>query len=161
MKRSIIAFISIAAMTLTGGCSGIHNIKSTGVPIVDLAKLEKDPAKHGFGLEQSGKPRFPHKGLIVRVPKGTTVPLRLALDVSVVALEQGKNLIRFNRDVLIYISRGSLKISPDGRRWARIHDVKAMKELFGMKGRGTIGFGFGISKEKGAGFHLALTQPGG
>ena len=147
----------MTALTLAG-CSGVHTLKTAGVPTVDLAVLEKDPGKHGFGLDKGGKPRLPTEGLIVKVPKGTLVPLKLSLAVGLAVLEPGDNELRFERDLMLYISRDGLRVSPDGERWALIQDVKAVKSLFGLKQRGSMGFGFGISKETGTAFHLSVTQ---
>ena len=149
--------LSTAALLLVG-CSGIHTISAAGVPTVDLATLQKDPTKHGFGLDKAGKPRIPTDGLIIKVPRGTRVPLRLNLAVGLATLEPGDNQLRFERDLLLYISRDGLRVSPDGGRWALLHDVKAIKELFGLKGRGSLGVGFGVSKDKGAEVHLSVIQ---
>jgi hypothetical protein len=150
--------VVLTAALLLAGCSGIHTISSAGVPTVDLASLQKDPAKHGFGMDKAGRPRLPTQGLIVKVPKGTRVPMQLNLAVGVATLEPGNNQVLFHRDLLLFISRDGLRVSPDGKLWALIQDVKAIRKLFGLKGRGTIGFGFGIDKEKGAAFHLSVTQ---
>jgi len=143
---------------ILAGCSGVHTMKTAGVPTVDLAALQKEPAKHGFGPGKDGRPRLPTEGLIVKVPKGTQVPLKLNLAVGLATLEPGDNKLRFERDLMLYISRDGLRVSPDGNRWALIQDVKALKELFGLKGRGNVSFGFGISKETGTAFHLSLEQ---
>lgn len=157
MIRPVI--LSAMALLLVG-CSGIHTISAAGVPTVDLATLQKDPTKHGFGLDKKGRPRMPTDGLIIKVPKGTRVPLRLSLAVGLATLEPGNNQLRFDRDLLLYIYRDGLRISPDGNRWALIQDVKAIKQLFGLKGRGTFGVGFGVDKDKGAAVHLSVTQGG-
>ncbi len=160
MSRSVhLCLLSLLVAASVAGCSSIQTMKPAA-PTVLFGELEADPAKYGFGADKDGKPRFPRKGVVIKIPKGDKIPLQLAMDVTIATLEPGKNWLRFDRDVLLYIAHGEFKISPDGRRWAAIHDVKAIKKLFGMKGRGHFGFGFGISKEKGAGFHVSVSQGG-
>jgi hypothetical protein len=140
---------AVVAAVVAAGCAGIRTMDAAQVPTATLAELEADPAAWGLGTAEWEGP------LIVRIPAGETVPLRLALDVPFATLDAGANSVRFEREVLFYLSRGELLVSPDGRRWADLSDWTVVRELFGLES-GTFAIGFGVNAETGAAFTVAV-----
>ena len=54
------------------------------------------------------------------------------------------------QDTYLLISKSRFMVSPDGERWAQLHDLKTIKELYGFNSKGHLMVGFGITKEDGA-----------
>ena len=73
----------------------------------------------------------------------------------VVSLMTGENRIKFEQDVYLFISSSGVMLSPDGKKFAPIHKMKALKKLFGMD-KGSLSIGFGISKETGPEIRVAF-----
>ena len=150
-RHGLAAALVYLALTSVAGCAGIQTIDTSGISTVALADFIADP---GARSDQILK-----QGLIIRVPAGSTIPLRLQADISIMTLEPGVNTIRFNQEVYFYASRGKLMLSPDGKRWAHLHQPRAVKELFGLAKRGSFSIGFGASKKDGVFVLLAVKQP--
>jgi hypothetical protein len=150
-RHGLVAALVHLALTSVTGCAGIQTIDTGGISTVNLADLIAEPRELGD--------RMMKQGLIIRVPAGSTVPLKLRADISIMTLEHGVNTVRFNRDVYFYVSRGKFMISPDGERWAHLHQPRAVKELFGLAKRGSFSLGLGASKKEGVFFSLAIEQP--
>lgn len=146
-----------AALVLlsTGGCSGVHSIAREGVVTRTLVELQADMA------EGAGHYALPPGGLIVRVPAGTRLPLRLQVDTPFPAVvEPGDNHVRLDRDVWFYLRGRQMALSPDGERWADIGRWKAVARLFGGGGGGSFSVGAGITREEGPAIHVVLQVAG-
>ena len=108
---------------------------------------------------------------VVYLNKGDKIPLKMTLDSEVLDMDNEEiNLIlkqkiyfrlripegiyaenestmseedkrRFYKNFMIYLSA-------DAKRWAPYTDIKAVQQIFGIKG-GSISFGIGITKEEG------------
>jgi hypothetical protein len=124
-------------------CSGIHSIARDGVASRTLPELLADVA------QQKEAYRFPARGLIVRVPAGSRLPIRVTLDTPFVTVEPAASSVRFDRDVYLFLRGHDLALSPDGVRWADVRRPGALKRLFGV-GRGSFEVGAGIVKDQGA-----------
>jgi len=55
---------------------------------------------------------------MVHFAPGDAVPLKLETDLPFATLEAGENLVRFDRDVYLYVAPGAFLVSPDAQRWA-------------------------------------------
>jgi hypothetical protein len=135
-------------LLLASGCSGIHTLELGGATQTTLAEIRTAPLRE-----------LPARGMVVRVPSGSVLPVRIGLDLTALVLEPGENRLRVNQDVWLYISTRSFELSPDGVRWAKIQDVRALKKLFGLASRGAFSFGFGFDKKGKPLVNLALHQP--
>ena len=69
----------------------------------------------------------------LRIPDGLNAENKAAMS------EEDKQ--KFFKNFMIYLSS-------DAKRWAPYNDIKAVEQLFGIKG-GSISFGMGITKEDG------------
>jgi ABC-type hemin transport system substrate-binding protein len=120
---------------------------TSGVPHVTL----DDPSNAkaiGKAVEERG-------AVVVHLREGDAVPLRATMDLPMAHLEAGKNVVRIDRDVWLYMSRKEARISADGRRWAAFGDLAGLKELFGMTG-GTVQVGFFATEAEGAAFTFGI-----
>ena len=147
--RSTLSMVLLLSLVASAGCGGIHAVDKSGVTTKSLTELvtEVQDKKESY--------RFPEGGLIVRVPKGSRLPLKLALTTPFATMESGDSHLRFEQDIYLYIRGRSVALSPDGERWARLSDWRAVKRLFGA-GRGTFTFGAGMTKEEGMFINVAL-----
>ena len=133
----------VVAVVLVGGssCSSVREMDLSGVPQVAL----DDPTNAkaiGKAIEERG-------AVVVYLREGDAVPLRATMDLPMAHLEAGRNVVRFDRDVWLYMSRKEARISADGRRWAALGDLAGLKELFGMTG-GTVQVGFRATEAEGS-----------
>jgi len=78
-----------------------------------------------------------------------------ACKATAATLQPGVNTLRFERDVYLFLSKDGVLLSPDGERWARLEDLKALKELFGLC-RGSMAIGFGVSQKDGGVLSIGL-----
>lgn len=140
-------------LTLGAGCaSGIRQLDTTGATRLTLAGL-KDAAQGkrlGAALQGGGK-------VVVHVKAGERIPLRLSSRLGPLVLEAGpQNALRCERDVYVYIGGREVLLGPDGRRWARVGDWRALKKLFGMRRGGSFRVGFGARKGEGAAVEVVV-----
>jgi hypothetical protein len=140
--------VGIAALGALVGCSGVQTLDRSTVETVTLAELAADPP--------TAAPLSPEwEPLIVSVPAGETVPLRVDVDLAFMTVEAGQNTVRFERDVQLYLGPGEAMLSFDGERWARIGDWDALKEIAGAD-QGSLSLGFGVSEEQGPQMTVAV-----
>lgn len=152
MTRSSSCLIVVATVlgAAAFGCGGVQKIERDPSQAVRIADFEANPEAFAAKLQNPGD------GIFVALKKGDAVALKLALDApGLAALETQGNRIRFERDVYLFISKDGALLSPDARRWARIQDAKALKDVFGIQG-GTLQIGFGASQEEGASIAITL-----
>ena len=122
-KTFFVALLMILPVVWATGCARIQTLPATGIPTVAVADFARDPARYGFELRGKGAPRVEGDGLIVKIPAGTRVPLKLTLDVGVVALDAGTNHLR----TLIEIRSPTMRASrrrPSKARRGSILDVR-------------------------------------
>jgi hypothetical protein len=132
-------------------CAGIQTLDDPTLVPIELKTLEENPDKHGM----KGGWELPDKGLIVKIPKNSKVPLRIQFEASFMTLVPNKNYFQFDRDVFLYLSKKKFMISPDNEKWAFVHDAEALKKLFGDK-HGELKIGFGVNSETGAMFNIGM-----
>ena len=108
---------------------------------------------------------------VVYLDKGDLIPLKIALDSEILGIaDEEINLILkqkiyfrlkmpegLNADDISSMSEEEKKkhlkeilvyLSPDAIRWAPYTDIKAVAQVFGIKG-GSVSFGTGVTKEEG------------
>lgn len=152
--------LSIASAALLAGCgAGIQRVDTSHYSTVSLEQLRTEPQR--IGLRKKGdRLEFPRQGLIVRLPAGATIPLRLVADISLASLVAGENQIRIKRELFLLIDpKRGVKLSPDGQRWADMGNLPAISKLFGTRGRGSFRIGFGASKKEGVFVEMAVHKP--
>ena len=140
---------SLFLLLLTPGCAGPQKLDTTNVAQVSLAEYEADPLAFGTPMDPDSKP------VIIKIPAGEKVPLKLDMSIPFATVVPGKNRLRFILDVYMYMGGGQFLISPDGERWAEMGDWKALKELFNFD-KGLFSVGFGVSGAEGAFMSLAM-----
>jgi hypothetical protein len=138
-----------AAVLLFSGCSSITRVDSSTLTVVPVSEVVAEPARwEAVGKEiQAGRP------VVFHIPKGGSLPLKLTMALPMTTLEAGENRLRFTRDTYLLVTRSSLRIGPDGQRWADISDFQAQKELFGYR-EGSLSIGFHATKAEGT--HIAV-----
>ncbi|MBW2260853.1 MAG: hypothetical protein JRG91_02685 [Deltaproteobacteria bacterium] len=140
---------SLFLLLLTPGCAGVQKVDTTSAATISLAEFEADPLAYGSPLEPDGKP------VIIKIPAGEKIPLKIDMSIPFATVESGENTLRFDLDVYAYMGGGRFMISPDGERWAEMGDWKALKELFNFD-KGLFSVGFGVSEAEGAFMSLAM-----
>ena len=148
----------IATLLLGSACSGVQTLDRSSLQTITLRELTTDPSAHQEVLEAyaTGK-----GGLILKIEAEDELPLELAIRHPLVSLDTGGNTVRFQRDMYLYLSATELLISPDGERWAKIHDMETWKELFGgfKDGRhGTLSVGLAVTAESGAAVNVVISD---
>jgi hypothetical protein len=147
LARWTLLTVVAAALASPAGCSSVREIDVSGIPHVTL----DDPSNAkaiGKALEERGE-------VVVRLREGDALPMVVTFDLPVARLEAGKNVVRFSRDVWLYLSRETARISPDGRRWADLGDLAGMKDIFGFDG-GKVQVGFRATEAEGAAITVAV-----
>ena len=143
------SWLCVVALIGACGCSGIRALPTAGVPTLTVADLGPGAASGPLGRVAQGQ------AAMIHFATGDAVPVELETSLPFARLEPGHDVIRFQRDVYLYIARDTFAISPDQRRWANVGDVRAIKDLFGG-GPGTLQIGFGAATGQPAAFHVGV-----
>lgn len=139
-----------AASASGAGCSGVQRLDRSSVPTLTVEAL-----RAGQGNPKRFARVFGKRGVVVKVRAGDEVRVRLASQLGFATLRAGDNRLRFDRDVWIYLARRKALVSPDGQRWVRLGDWRAMKRVFGIR-RGSVQVGFGVKRGQGPFVNLAV-----
>ena len=120
--------------------------------MISLTEMQEDPENVAalFTSIQEGKE------VIMLIPAGESIPIHILIDLPFAALSSTENMVSFEKDVYLYFSIESLKVSPDGERWTDIDNMGAIKELFGFE-TGSISFGIKSTEEIGTYMELILS----
>ena len=146
MRRAVESMLLAGSLAMVlAGCSSIVVMDSTKREVLSVPDGLNEPAT----WEKVGKEIQAGSDVVLKIRKGQTIPLVIALVFPGVQLKAGENSLVFTRDLYLLISSSAMKISPDGQRWADIGDLASHKELFGFSG-GDIAVGFSATKEAGA-----------
>jgi hypothetical protein len=151
-SASTLTVVLIAAV----GCSRVQTLDRSTLKTVALRELTADPTAYQADLEAYTRGE---SGLVLKIEEGDELPLELAVHHPLMSVDTGANTVRFQRDLYLYLSAQQLLISPDGERWAAIHDFETWKELFGgfdEGGRGSLSVGLGVTPEDGATMTVAI-----
>ncbi len=124
---------------LAAGCSGIRTL-ARDLPVIKAVDLEDHAEQYLAQLQGDG--------VIVEFEKGDAVPVTVIAELPFASLESVENHLVFSKNTWILLARGGAFISPDGRRFAPVYDVKALKKLYGVK-HGSLTIGFAVSREEG------------
>ncbi len=131
-------------VAIQAGCaSGVFTPQGRP-PVITLRQLEADRAHWGEVLKKQQR-------LILSLKKGDRLPLDLTVDSPLVTLTVRDKLV-VARDTCVYISRRSVALSPDCRRFALLGKGRALKKLFGL-GKGSVSIGLSVND---TGVHLPV-----
>ena len=128
----------VAAVAGLAGCSGVRTLGRNDITTYTLDRVQAELRAKNGALD------LPEQGIIVKVDKGTRVPLNIDVSAPFASIEPGTNHVRFERDLFVHLTRSGMEISPDGQRWAKVEDLRGLKQLFGSGG-GSFAFGAGIN----------------
>lgn len=146
MRRTVESMLLAGSLAMVlAGCSSIVVMDSTKREVLPVPDGLNEPAT----WEKVGKEIQAGRDVVLKIRKGQSIPLVIALVFPGVQLKTGENSLVFTRDIYLLISSSAMKISPDGQRWADIGDLASHKDLFGFSG-GDISVGFSATKEAGA-----------
>ncbi len=146
--KNIIFPILISAILI--GCSHTQKLNTQEFESVSLMQFTDNSEKYSKTLFET------KRGLIIKVPAGTSIPIDLQMNVHFAEFIQGKNYIKFKNDTYLFIQSDKILISADKIKWAPIHDLSAIKEIYKIR-KGSISLGFAATKEKGAYIHFIIT----
>jgi hypothetical protein len=147
MRNTLLALLIFGSLLMGAtGCAGVHRIAVDRSRVMPVSTIISDPA----ALEAFGKDIQGGREVVVFIRKGQTVPIKARLTLPMAELEPAKNSMVFTQDTYLLISKSRFMVSPDGERWAQLHDLKTIKELYGFNSKGHLMVGFGITKEDGA-----------
>jgi hypothetical protein len=138
-------FISLSLI----GCT--YTLNTQGIETVTLQQFTDNGEKYAKNLFQD------KQGLIIKIPANTSVPIELQLDVPFANFIQGKNYIKFKSDTYLYFHLNKIMVSADKIKWAPIHDISSIKEIYNMK-KGSISLSFAATKEKGAYINVTIAS---
>ena len=138
------AFLIGSLLLMTTGCASIYRADITRLNVVPLSEVDAEPAK----WEEVGKELQEGKDVVFFIQKGQAIPLEMNVALPMATLQPGANSLVFTRDTYLLVSHSNMRISPDGRRWANISDLKSQKKLFGYK-EGALSVGLHSTKEEG------------
>jgi hypothetical protein len=148
--------VPFLAASLAGCAASVRNMDVSHLPTYTIDAVNAAPDETVGKALQSGP-----KAVVVLFKKGDKVPLHLRAAFGPIAIEPGDDHVVFAQDIYMYITLdGSpefMLLSPDGKRWAAVQDHKALAKLFGLK-TGTFQIGFGVNKERGAAFTIAVER---
>ncbi len=147
--KSEAAFALVVSVALAAGCGGVRTMDVSDARAVTLAELQAGGESIAKDLEEG-------EGLVVRIAKGEEVPLGLAARLPFLEINPGENSVVFTQETWIHISRSGVLVSPDGERWAAVHDIDAIKKLYGAK-QGQLRIGLQASEESGPRIDVAVT----
>lgn len=142
--RTLMVLPCIGLMLLvTAGCASFQTVDKTKAATVSLTELKAEIAR------KAGDWKLPSDGIIIKIDKGVSVPLKIKATTLFAAIEPGTNQLRFTQDLYLFLAPKMFKLSSDGERWVNLGDWKGLQRLFGGKG-GHFLIGVGLSKEEGA-----------
>ena len=133
----LLLLIILTGMMATA-CS--HTTSINNVKTIDYSMLLEGGKPLAQALQSDS-------GMIVRVKKGDRVPLLLTATLPFAQLQAGENSLVVTTDFYLYMSKQGILISPDGKTFTPIYDMKGIKTLFGFK-QGSLSIGFRAPKEE-------------
>lgn len=133
------------------GCSSITRVDTSTLKSVRIATLATQPKEWEEidALLQAGK------SVVFVVGKGESMPLETRVVMPMATVQSQGTALVFTCETYFLVDSGSMRISPDGQRWADIEDLRAQRELFGWSS-GSASFGFSASNDAGAKFILDI-----
>jgi hypothetical protein len=152
IMRNRIQSVALIGLLVLAGCSTIHEVDISHFKVIPVAAVNSDPARWQEVMRdiQNGKE------VILFFRNGQSIPLKVSLEHPLVKLEAGKNRLIFTHNAYLLISLTKVEISPDGKRWVNIRDLKSQKELFGIDS-GAFSIAFGVSPEEGTQIAVDIT----
>jgi hypothetical protein len=149
-RSALLAFVLAAlAIVSSTACSGVQTLDTSTIETTTLGDLAENAPDEGQILTPEMEP------MIIEIPAGEMVPLAIDVQLPFLTVEAGKNSVRFQRDLFVYLAPDEAMISFDGERWARVGDWDALKEIAGAE-QGSLSVGLGVSEELGPQMHVGL-----
>ena len=126
------------------GCAGVQALDIDRSGVIRVSSLVPDsPGQRDFAAAlQAGKE------VVVLIPKGQALPVKLRLVLPMANLEALEDSLVFTRDTYVLLSTSRMMISPDGEHWAPMGDFAAQNELYDTR-RKELHVGFGVNEEEG------------
>jgi hypothetical protein len=151
--RFITCSIGLTALILFSACSAVHHTPEiSNTQVLDISGDAQDLQV----FESLSKGEKLEEPVIVKVPKGFSLPVRIAVNTPLAIMESNCSHLAFQQDLFLYISNQGMQASPDGHQWADIGDMDAVKDLFGGD-KGEIAISIGSGKQEGAQLELKVT----
>ena len=125
--NNLIVLTLLACLSILSACKTGQSTDTANIERITLTQLKTDGEKYG-NILRAGKP------LIIKIPAGATIPIQLNLEVGFASFVPGDNNLRFDKATMLLISQKGLLLSPDGKDWAPIQDIKGLKKIFNIKG---------------------------
>jgi hypothetical protein len=135
---------------MLSGCSGIRTMDTSGIKAFTITSTSLSCESADLVRDITAG-----KDVVFKIPAGQTLPLQINIDMPMAETKGVPNEIRFKRDTYFFVSQNRMLISPDGIRWAPIHDLDAIKKLYGWS-RGSLSFGLSASKKQKTRLEMAL-----
>ena len=126
----------------------IRNVDNLADSIIYLNAGDKIPLKMSINSELADI-AYDDIHLILKQKVFFRIKFQEGFDIDEAAALNEKDKIKIARNLIIYIS-------PDSKRWASYTDLKAVEQIFGIKG-GSFSFGMGLTKEEGLKIFIHLT----
>ena len=137
-------FLLSLLLFMTIGCVSIYHADITQLKVIPISTVISDPDK----WEEVGKDIQEGREIVFHIREGEALPLKVNMALPVARLDPGDNSLIFTHDTYLLLSRSTMRISADGRRWADVNDFKSQKALFGFD-RGVLSVGLHATKEEG------------
>lgn len=147
--------VSLLAIWSTACGASVRTMDVSHAPTYTIASIEASPKESALGLQNALKTK---DGAVLLLKKGDKVPVQLHAVFGPIALEPGENHIVFAQDTYLYFGPNGILLSPDGTQWADISDSAALAKAFGLHGKGTFQFGFGVTKDRPPSFTIVLEK---
>ncbi len=142
MKTATV-LLSLMALALASGCASITSLDQDEIPTYTLNEIRSHPEVLTKTLTEESD------GIIISVAQGETLPFDISARLPFATLVTGGNWIRFDRNVWFFFTENDILISPDGKRFGPVYNMRTLKKLFDFEA-GELALGFGVSNVGGA-----------
>lgn len=136
--KTVTCLFCLFALALASGCTSIRSLDQDEIPTYTLNDIRAEPGLLSGALLDGGP------GAILAVTKGEILPFDIMARLPFATLVTGGNWIRFDQNVWFYFAEDDMLISPDGKRFGPIYNMRTLKELFNFES-GEVALGFGVT----------------
>ncbi len=150
MKTATVLFCFLA-LALTSGCASIRSLDQDEIPTYTLNEIRAHPEVMTKILTEE------NDGIIISVTQGEALPFDIFARLPFATLVTNGNWIRFDRNVWFYFAENDILISPDGKRFGPVYNMRTLKKLFDFEA-GELALGFGVSNVGGARVALRMVS---
>lgn len=143
IKKLILSAALCLLLVASPGYADTLTVENRQVEVIPLDSLTTGKVDAGELTQLAGE----GKEYVILASKGRTMPMKIALDFPFLKAGNGYTKVEFIRDTYIFISKTRMMISPDGRNWSPVHDMKSIKKLYDAKA-GTLNIGLEVDPGK-------------